>query len=41
MIEDYLTGKVKRKRLEKRMVEGSLEEEYAKPVSGQAFTINE
>ncbi len=41
MIEDYLTGKVKRKWLEKRMVEGSLEEEYAKPVSGQAFTINE
>ena len=41
MIEDYLTGKVKRKWLEKRMKEGSLEDEYAKPVSGQAFTINE
>ena len=41
MIEDYLTGKVKRKWLEKQMMEGSLEDEYAKPVSGQAFTINE
>ena len=41
MIEDYLTGKVKRKWLEKQMKEGSLEDEYAKPVSGQAFTINE
>ena len=41
MIEDYLTGGVKRKRLEKRMLEGSLEEEYLKPVSGKPFKINE
>ena len=41
IIEDYLTGAVKRKRLEKRMLEGSLEEEYLKPVSGKPFKINE
>ncbi|MEN8124470.1 MAG: penicillin-binding protein 2 [Bacteroidota bacterium] len=29
MVEKYLTGKVKRKWLEKRILEGSLEEEYA------------
>ena len=41
MIEDYLNGEVKRTRLEKRMVEGSLESEYLKPISGQPFEINE
>lgn len=41
MIEDYLTGKAKRKWLEKRMLDGSLEDEYLKPFSGEAFTINE
>jgi penicillin-binding protein 2 len=30
MIEKYLTGEVKRKDLEKRMMEGSLENEYKK-----------
>ncbi len=41
MIEDYLNGEVKRVRLEKRMVEGSLESEYLKPISGEPFKINE
>lgn len=41
MIENYLTGEVKRKWLEERMVNGSLEQEYIKPVSGKPFTINE
>ena len=41
MIEDYLNGEVKRSWLEKRMVEGSLESEYLKPISGQPFEINE
>ena len=36
MIENYLTGEVKRRRLEKH-AEGSLEEEYLKPVSGKPF----
>jgi penicillin-binding protein 2 len=30
MIEKYLTGEVKRTALEKRIMEGSLEEEYQK-----------
>ena len=41
MIEDYLTGQVKRTRLEKRMLTGSLIEEYQKPTSGKPFKINE
>lgn len=41
MIEDYLNGTVKRKWLENRMLEGSLEEEYLKPISGKKFKINE
>ena len=41
MIEDYLTGTVKRKGLEKRMLTGSLIEEYQKPTSGKPFEINE
>jgi len=41
MIEDYLTGQVKRIRLEKRMLTGSLIEEYQKPTSGKPFKINE
>lgn len=40
MIEEYLTKNVKRKDLEKRMIEKSLEEEYAKPYSGRPFSIN-
>ncbi|MEK9612904.1 MAG: penicillin-binding transpeptidase domain-containing protein, partial [Flavobacteriaceae bacterium] len=41
MIEKYLKGDVKRRWLEKKMLEGSLVNEYAKPLSGKAFTINE
>lgn len=41
MIEDYLNGSVKRKQLEKRMLEGSLKAEYLKPVTGKPFNINE
>ena len=41
VIEQYLTGTVKRKWLEKRMIEGSLLEEYKKPYSGKPFKINE
>ncbi|WP_315105767.1 penicillin-binding protein 2 [Capnocytophaga gingivalis] len=41
MIEKYLTKNVKRKDLEKRMIEKSLEEEYAKPYSGRPFSINQ
>jgi penicillin-binding protein 2 len=41
VIEKYLTGDVKRKWLEKRMMEGSLEAEYAKVTSNEPFTINE
>jgi len=40
MIEKYLTKNVKRKELEKQMLEKSLEEEYAKPYSGLPFSIN-
>lgn len=41
MIEKYLKGEVKRKWLEKRMLNGSLLEEYKKPYSGAPFVINE
>ena len=41
MIEDYLNGSVKRKWLENRMLEGSLETEYLKPIAGKPFEINE
>lgn len=40
MIEKYLKGKITRTDLEKRMLEGSLEAEYAKVTSGQPFSIN-
>jgi len=40
MIEKYLRGKITRTDLEKRMLEGSLEAEYAKVTSGLPFTIN-
>ena len=40
MIEKYLTKNIKRKDLEKTMLEKSLEEEYAKPYSGRPFSIN-
>ena len=41
MIEKYLNGKVSRKWLEDRMMNGSLLAEYDKPYSGKPFEINE
>ncbi len=41
MIEKYLKGKITRKDLETRMLEKTLEHEYAKPYSGETFKINE
>ena len=41
MIEKHLTGNVKRKWLEDRMLNGSLIAEYEKPYSGKPFVINE
>ena len=41
MIEKYLKGKVKRTWLENRMLNGSLQNEYLKPLSGKPFEINE
>ena len=40
MIEKYLRGEISRKDLEKRMLEGSLEEEYNKYLSDEPFEIN-
>jgi len=40
MIEKYLKGEISRVDLEKRMLNGSLQAEYDKYVSGQPFTIN-
>jgi penicillin-binding protein 2 len=41
VIEKYLKGEVKRRWLENRMLNGSLEAEYAKVTSNKPFTINE
>src|SRR5690606_10374151 len=41
LIEKYLKGTISRTDLEKRMLEKSLEAEYAKPYSGEPFKINE
>ncbi|WP_299158086.1 penicillin-binding protein 2 [uncultured Eudoraea sp.] len=41
LIEKYLKGNITRKDLEKRMLEKTLEHEYAKPYSGEEFKINE
>jgi len=41
MIEQFIKGKITRKDLEKRMLEKTLEHEYAKPLSGEPFKINE
>ncbi|MGA1150012.1 MAG: penicillin-binding transpeptidase domain-containing protein, partial [Flavobacteriaceae bacterium] len=41
MIEKYLNGEVQRGWLEDRMLNGSLQEEYDKPLSGKPFAINE
>jgi penicillin-binding protein 2 len=40
MIEKYLKGEVSRIDLEKRMLNSTLEPEYAKPLSGKPFSIN-
>ncbi len=40
MIEKYLRGEITRTDMEKYVLEGSLEDEYAKPYSGKPFTIN-
>ncbi len=41
MIEKYLKREITRTDLEKRMLEKTLEHEYAKPYSGEEFKINE
>ena len=41
MLEEYINKEVKRSRLEKRMVDGSLATEYQKLYSEKPFTINE
>lgn len=40
MVEKYLKGEITRTDMEKFILEGSLEDEYAKPFSGQPFSIN-
>jgi penicillin-binding protein 2 len=40
LIEKYIKGEITRKDMEKYVLEGSLEAEYAKPLSGQPFNIN-
>lgn len=40
MIEKYLKGEITRTDMEKYVLEGNLEPEYAKQYSGQPFTIN-
>lgn len=41
MIEKYLKGEITRTDLETYVLNGSLEEEYAKPLSGEPFRINQ
>ena len=41
MIEKYIYNSIDRRNLEKRMLNGSLENEYNKPLSGVNFNINE
>lgn len=41
LIEKYLRGDITRTDLEQRMLEKTLEKEYAKPLSGEPFIINE
>ncbi|MFI8605003.1 peptidoglycan D,D-transpeptidase FtsI family protein [Cellulophaga baltica] len=41
LIEKYLKGAITRKDLEKRMLDRTLEKEYAKAISGEPFIINE
>ena len=41
MIEKYINGEITRTDLEQYVLNGSLEEEYAKPYSGEPFIINQ
>jgi penicillin-binding protein 2 len=41
MIEKYINKNIKKKWLETRMLNGSLNDEYFKPLSGKEFKINE
>ena len=41
MIEKYINKNIERKWLESRMLKGSLNDEYFKPLSGKEFKINE
>jgi penicillin-binding protein 2 len=41
MIEKYLKGEISRTDLETKVLNGSLEEEYAKPYSGEPYKINQ
>ena len=41
MIEKYLKGHITRTDMEDYVLQGSLEAEYAKPLSGQPFKINQ
>ncbi|NER14798.1 penicillin-binding protein 2 [Leptobacterium flavescens] len=41
MIEKYIKGEISRKDMEDYVLNGSLEEEYAKPLSGKSFRIND
>lgn len=41
LIEKYLKGEITRTDLEKWVLENSLQDEYAKPVSGEPFKINQ
>lgn len=41
LIEKYLKGEITRTDLEKKMLNTTLEKEYAKPLSGEPFRINE
>ena len=41
MIEKYIKGEITRKDMEAYVLNGSLEEEYAKPYSGEPFKINQ
>ena len=41
MIEKYIKGEISRTDMEKYVLQGSLEAEYAKPLSGEPFKINQ
>lgn len=41
MIEKYIKGDITRKDMERFVLNGSLEEEYAKPFTGESFWIND